>query len=132
MGLALFPFFAGFNKWYTNERRRKILLIIGQIAGGLTALASTMEGIYPADYPAEHMFWTMIFFISSLAALILLSTSLIAHPQFIRPIGYYGYAVVALNIAVAAIGFTPISEWLIGVVAIQAYIALIAYNAFRL
>ncbi|WP_455285769.1 DUF998 domain-containing protein [[Eubacterium] cellulosolvens] len=130
-GLALFPFFAGFYKWYTKEKRRKLLMVITQAVGFIAAFALIMIGVFSEDYVAQHMFWSQVFFIFNLVVLILANVSLMIHPKFIRPIGYYGLVVAVINLLFVVFYNTPILEWFTVFTAL-GYVALLAYNTFRL
>ena len=41
-GIALFPFFVGFYKWYTEEKHRRTSIVVTQIVGCLAALSLIM------------------------------------------------------------------------------------------
>jgi len=130
-GLMLFPFYAGIRRWYTKEYWRKHLLLVTQVAGFSSAFALVMIGVFSEDYPTQHLFWSQVFFVLNLAVLILANTSLITHPNFIRPIGYYGYAVAAINLTLILISTTPLIEWLTVFTAL-GYAGLLTYNTFKL
>jgi len=130
-GLALFAFYAGFHSWYTREYWRRCLLIATQAVGFCSALALVMIGVFSEDYPAQHSFWSQVFFVLNLAVLLLANTSLITHPDFIKPVGYYGYAVAAINLTLVLISTTPLIEWLTVSTAL-AYAGLLVYNTFKL
>ena len=130
-GLALFPFFAGFYKWYRGERWRRSLLVFTQVVGFFSAFALIMIGVFSEDYPAEHLFWSSVFFVLNLVVLVLANTSLITHPDFIRPIGCYGFTVAAINVAFIAVSNTPLMEWFTVFTAL-GYVGLLVYNMFKL
>lgn len=128
-GLALFPFYAGVHEWYTDERWRKRLLIGAQIFGFTSAFALIMIGVFSEDYLAQHIFWTQVFYITILVVLILANISLLTHPHFMRPIGYYGFAVALINLGFT-ISFAPLFEWSTTFTAL-GYVGLLAYNTFK-
>jgi len=129
-GIALFPFFAGLYKWYTHEKRRKISLIVTQAVGFLAAFSLIMIGVFSEDIMEQHVFWSQVFFILNLVVLILATTSLITHPNFVRPIGYYGLAVAAVNLLFVFVYNTPLFEWFTVFTAL-GYVGLLVYNMFK-
>jgi len=118
-------------KWYTDERWRKLSMVLTQILGLFSAFALIMIGIFSEDYLTQHVFWTVVFFISNLAVLILVNLSLMTHPRFMRPIGYYGIAVLVVNLILVFISFAPLLEWLTVFTAL-GYVGLLTYNMFKL
>jgi len=126
-GLALFPFFLGFYKWYTNETWRKIMLIVAQVVGCLAAFSLMMIGVFSEDNLAQHVFWSSTFFLLNLVVLALMGISLFTHPDYIRPIAYYGFVVVAINLLLIFVSNTPILEWFT-VFSALGYVGLLVYN----
>ena len=129
-GLALFPFFAGFYKWYTNEKWRKLLMTITQVVGFISAFALIMIGVFSEDYMTQHVFWSDAFFVFNLIVLILANVSLMTHRKFMKPIGYYGFVVAAINLFFVTISSTPLLEWFTVFTAL-GYVALLSYNTSR-
>lgn len=129
-GLALFPFLAGFYKWYTDEKWRKSLMMITQALGFIAAFALIMIGVFSEDYGAIHHLWSQVFFIFNLMVLILANFSLMTHRKFIRPVGYYGLAVAVVNLLFVALSNTPILEWFTVFTAL-GYVAFLAYNSLH-
>jgi hypothetical membrane protein len=130
-GLALFPFFAGFFKWYVDGRRRKVQMIVTQAVGFVAAFALIMIGVFSEDYGALHVFWSDVFFILNLIVLLFANVSLMTHRRFIRPIGYYGLAVAVINLLFIVASNTPLLEWFTVFTAL-GYVALLSYNTLRL
>jgi len=129
-GLALFPFFTGFYKWYTNEKWRKSLMMITQAVGFIAAFALIMIGVFSEDYGAAHVFWSQVFFTLNLMVLMLANVSLMTHRKFIRPVGYHGFAVAVVNLLFVALSNTPILECFTVFTAL-GYVAFLAYNTFK-
>jgi hypothetical membrane protein len=129
-GLALFPFFAGFYYWYTDEKWRRSLIVITQAVGFIAAFALMMIGIFSEDAGAIHHLWSVVFFIFNLMVLILGNVSLLTHRRFIRPIGYYGLVVAVINLMFVALSYTSTLEWFTVFTAL-GYVAFISYNTFR-
>jgi len=130
-GLALFPFYAGFYEWYTPEKRRKILMAATQVVGLVSAFSLIMIGVFSEDTLAQHLFWSEVFFIFNLLVLILANISLMTHPKFVRPIGYYGLAVAVVNMLFVVLTTTPLLEWFTVFTAL-IYAGLLAYNTLKL
>jgi hypothetical membrane protein len=130
-GLALFPFYAGLFKWYTAERRRKFLILAAQVVGVFSAFSLVMIGVFSEDSMAQHLFWSEAFFVFNLLELILANISLVTHPKFIKPIGYYGLAVAVVNLLFVVLTSTPLLEWFTVFTAL-AYAGLLAYNTLKL
>ena len=129
-GLALFPFFAGFYKWYTNEKWRKLLITITQVVGFISAFALVMIGVFSEDFMAQHVFWSGVFFAFNLMVLILANASLMTHRKFMKPIGYYGLVVAVINLLFVAFSSTPVLEWFTVFTAL-GYVGLLSYNTCK-
>ena len=129
-GLALFPFFAGFYYWYTDEKWRKSLVMITQAVGFIAAFALMMIGVFSENAGAIHHLWSLAFFVSNLFVLILANVSLMTHRKFIRPIGYYGLIVAVINLLLVGLAYTSILEWFTVFTAL-GYVAFLSYNTFR-
>jgi hypothetical membrane protein len=128
-GLALFPFFAGIYYWYTNERWRKLLIVITQAVGFGAAFALIMIGVFSEDAGAIHHSWSVAFFVLNLIVLILANVSLMTHAKFIRPVGYYGLVVGVVNLLFVGLAYTSLLEWFTVFTAL-GYVALFSYNTF--
>lgn len=128
-GIALFPFSIGFYKWYTDEKWRKISLIITQTLGSLAAFSLMMIGVFSEDYGEMHHLWSVIFFVLILIVLILLGVSLFTHPKYIRRIAYYGFVVAIINLIFASYNI-PLLEWFTVFTAL-GYVGLLVYNMFK-
>ena len=128
-GLVLFPFFAGFYYWYTDNWR-KLLIVITQVVGFVAAFALMMIGVFSEDSGAIHHLWSVAFFVFNLIVLILANISLMTHHKFIRPIGYYGLGVAVVNLLFVGLAYTSLLEWFTVFTAL-GYVALISYNTFE-
>jgi hypothetical membrane protein len=129
-GLALFPFFAGFYYWYTDEKWRKSLIMITQAVGFIAAFALMMIGVFSEDAGAIHHLWSLMFFVFNLLVLTSANVSLMTHRKFIRPIGYYGLIVAVINLLLVGLAYTSILEWFTVFTAL-GYVAFLSYNTFR-
>lgn len=130
-GSALFPFYIGLHKWSREEIGQKFLLIITQIIGCSSGFAEIMIGIFSENYQPEHSNWSKIFFILNLIVLVLGSIVLFNHPDFIKPIGYYGIGVAVINLLFVVFFSTPILEWF-AVFTALGYASLIVYNTYKI
>lgn len=129
-GLALFPFFAGLYSWYTDEKRRKWLILLTQAFGFAAAFALIMIGVFSEDAGEIHHLWSVAFFVFNLIVLILANVSLLTHHKFIKPIGYYGLVVAGVNLLFVVFAYTPMLEWLTVFTAL-GYVALLSYNTSK-
>lgn len=129
-GIALFPFFSGLYKWYTNEKGRKILLMITQATGLLAALSLIMIGVFSEDSGELHSLWSSIFFALNLLVLILMGAALFTHPNYMKPIAYYGFIVAAINLLFVLIYRIPLFEWFTVFTAL-GYVGLLVYNMLK-
>jgi hypothetical membrane protein len=133
-GVALFPFFIGLYKWYSDKQWRRILLIATQIIGFVEAFSLIMIGVFPETTGDPHIFWSDVQFILNLIVLILADAALITHPKFMRPIGYYGFLVAAIQVATLALIFmgnsSSLVEWFT-VFTTLAFVGLIVVNMFK-
>ena len=130
-GLAVFIFYIGLFMWYSRQTWRKVILIVTQMIGMGSAVALMMIGFFPGDTGAPHMLASGLFFLLNFVVLILANTSLMTHPKFIKPIGFYGLALALLSLLLDfAIG-GPIIEWFT-VFGSLCYVGLLVYNTFKL
>lgn len=129
-GIALFPFFSGLYKWYTNEKGRKILLMITQATGLLAALSLIMIGVFSEDSGELHSLWSSIFFALNLLVLILMGVALFTHPNYMKPIAYYGFIVAAINLLFVLVYRIPLFEWFTVFTAL-GYVGLLVYNMLK-
>jgi hypothetical membrane protein len=133
-GVALFPFFVGLYKWYTKEQWRKSFLIVTQIVGFIEAFSLIMIGVFPETAGDAHILWSDIQFILNLIVLILADVALITHPKFIRPIGYYGLVVAAIQVVTLVLIFmgssSSLVEWFT-VFTTLAFVGLIVINMVK-
>ena len=134
-GIALFPFFMGLYKWHMKEDWRKILLIVTQVVGVLAAFSLIMIGVFSEDFPEAHRMWSSIFFLLNLVVLVLLGITLFTHPEYMKPIAYYGFAVAAINLLFVLLFVlaysTPVLEWFTVFTAL-GYVGLLVYNMLKL
>jgi hypothetical membrane protein len=107
----LFLFCAGFRKWYTREKWRKLLIVLTQAVGFLSAFGLIMIGVFSEDCLARHPSWSDLFFMFNLIVLILANAFLMTHAKFIRPMGYCGLIVAVINVVFVASSNTPLLEW---------------------
>jgi hypothetical membrane protein len=129
-GIALFPFFIGIYKWYTTEKWRKGALLITQAIGCMAAFALIMIGVYSEDAGALHTLWSTGFFLLNLVVLILAGVSLVTHPQHIKAIAGYAFAVAIINLMFVLVSDTPLLEWFTVFTAL-GYVALLSYNTTK-
>ena len=129
-GIALFPFFGGLYKWYTDETWRRIALKVTQTVGFLAAFSLIMIGVFSEDYMTQHVFWSSVFFVLNLVVLILAGAALFTHPNYIKKIAYYSFLVAAFNLLFIFVYNTPLFEWFTVFTAL-GYVGLLAYNMFK-
>ncbi|TFG26107.1 MAG: DUF998 domain-containing protein [Promethearchaeota archaeon] len=128
-GSALFPFYIGLYKWYTEKIWHKILVTLTQIVGVASGFALIMIGIFSEDFPQPHIFWSEVFFELNLLVLILAGISLLFHPDFIKIIAIYGFVVAVINLTFIFLVETPLLEWFTVFTAL-GYAGLIIYNMY--
>lgn len=129
-GITFLPFVFGLNKWYVNKKKWKNRLIATQAVGYLSAFFLIMVGVFSEDYPMQHVFWSATLFIAFGVFVILSGVSLFRHPKFIKLIGIYGFAVVAIDIIFGLICHEYLLEWITSF-GFLSYIILITYNMSR-
>jgi hypothetical membrane protein len=126
-GVGLFPFFIGLYKWYTEEKWRRISLLVCQVVGCLAAFALIMVGIFSENSGSLHRLWSEAFFLLNFLVLILVGVSLFTHPRYLRAIAYYGFMVAAVNLALIFAPSMPLLEWFTVFTAL-GYVGLMACN----
>jgi len=129
-GLALFPFFGGLYKWHTDEKWRKVSLIVTQVLGALAAFSLIMIGVFSEDYREAHHAWSISFFVLTLIVLIMVGVTLFTHPKYIKPVAYYGFIVAAINLLFGLVYDNPLFEWFTVFTAL-GYVGLLVYNMFK-
>jgi hypothetical membrane protein len=129
-GIALFPFFGGLYKWYTSDKGRRILLMITQAIGLFAAFSLIMIGVFSEDSGELHILWSSIFFLLNLLVLILIGVSLFTHPNYMKPIAYYGFIVAAINLLFILAYNIPLFEWFTVFTAL-GYVGLLVYNMLK-
>lgn len=97
----------------SKETWRKILIIITQIVGMMSAFSLIMIGVFYENslLVGAHGTWSYIFFMLNLLVLIFANISLITHPKFIKLIAIYGIVVAIINLAFVIIGTSSVIEW---------------------
>jgi hypothetical membrane protein len=129
-GLALFPFYIGLYIWYDSHIGRRILLSIGQVFGLCAAFSLMMIGVFSADSGAPHLFWSAAFFTLNFIVMLLVITSLITHPKFMKPIGVYGYVVTVASLLFDFSVGGPLVEWFT-VFTSLSFAGLLVFNMLR-
>lgn len=129
-GIALFPFFIGFYKWYTPKFYQKIPLVTGQLIGLCSAVALIMIGVYSEDQGSPHMTASTTFFLLNFFTLILISIALLLHPDFYKLISVYGIAFNLFSLAFELTFGGPLVEWftVFGSLLFVAFLSLNTYN----
>jgi hypothetical membrane protein len=110
-GLALFPFYMGLYKWYDARIWRRAMLATGQVLGLCSAFSLMMIGVFSADSGKPHLFWSAAFFTLNFVVILVVITSLITHPRFMKLIGFYGYLVTFASLIFDFTIGGPLVEW---------------------
>jgi hypothetical protein len=132
--VCLLAFYAGLTRWNTGDRKMKILMVVAQIAGGLSALALILTAVFPLGTQTDmHRFWSMMLFVLLGFFLTFSATSLLRHPAFARWVAYYGFLTAAFNfvngaILMAVLGHVYVGEW-ISVGLFMIYVIMLAWNS---
>ena len=126
-GIALFPFFIGLYKWYSEERRFRTRLLAVQTIGCLAAFSLIMIGVFSENAGWLHDMWSDVFFVLNLIVLVLIGVFLYPHPRYIKAISYYAFIVAAINLAFLVLPSTPLLEWFTVFTAL-GYVGLLSYN----
>jgi hypothetical membrane protein len=126
-GIALFPFFLGLYKWYSEERRFRTRLLAVQTIGCLAAFSLIMIGVFSENAGWLHDMWSEVFFVLNLIVLVLIGAFLFTHPRYIKAISYYAFVVAAINVMFLVLPNTPLLEWFTVFTAL-GYVGLISYN----
>jgi hypothetical membrane protein len=129
-GIALFPFFIGLYKWYTDQKWRKTSLMITQAVGFAAALALIMIGVFSEDAGWLHHFWSQVFFVLNFLVFVLVGASLFNHPHYIRAVAYYGFIIVLISLIFGLASDTPVLEWFT-VFTSLGYVGLLSYNMIK-
>jgi hypothetical membrane protein len=111
-GIALVPFFYCLWVFHETAAWKKALLILGQAAGFIDAFSLIMIGIFSENYGYLHIFWSVIFFGTNVAVLIIMSISLLFSTKFMKWIVVYGFAVAAVNVVYFLGTAAPVMEWI--------------------
>jgi len=132
--VCLLAFYAGLTRWNTGDRKMKILMVVAQIAGGLSALALILTAVFPLGTQTDmHRFWSMMLFVLLGFFLTFSATSLLRHPAFARWVAYCGFLTAAFNfvngaLLMAVLGDVYVGEW-ISVGLFMIYVTMLAWNS---
>ena len=138
-GLASILFYIGLYKWFMNKKK-SYLLVVGLAAGAINALAIIMAGIFSETQETytQHVFWSILIFISCFPVLILVNVSIITYPDFNKLVAYYGFGVSLIDLSfLVLLVFTgvdanvPFIEWL-SVFSYISWIGVLAYYILNL
>jgi cbb3-type cytochrome oxidase subunit 3 len=127
-GIFLIPFFLGLYEWYIGGRRNKILTILTQIAGILSAFSMIMLGVFSEDYLEIHIFWALSLFTLTIFTFILPSLALYKY-KFTRNIAKFGIVATIINL-VMWIFIYPIFEW-ITILFSFCFIGIIIHSMYK-
>ncbi|MBD3255527.1 MAG: DUF998 domain-containing protein [Candidatus Lokiarchaeota archaeon] len=135
-GVTVIFFAIGLSIAYTEEKRIRIILILGQIFGILVGIALIMNGIYSEDFQPYHGQWSEVIFISIMSTELLSNYALLKNPSFRKKIAYFGFVAGFINLffLIVFIGNIPILTYFIEYLAIygaEIWVALVAINAFK-
>ncbi|MFX1507141.1 MAG: DUF998 domain-containing protein, partial [Promethearchaeota archaeon] len=98
-GLASILFYLGLYKWFLI-RKKSNLHVAALGAGLINALAITMAGIFSEtkETYSQHVFWSILIFVSFFPVLILVNASVLTQPDFSNLIAYYGFGVSLIDL----------------------------------
>lgn len=135
-GLASIIFYIGLYKWFVN-RKKSNFDVVALVAGIINAFAIMMAGIFSETTETyfQHVFWSILIFISFFLVLILVNISILTRPNFTNIVAYYGFGVSLVDLFfLVLLIFTgvdanfPLFEWL----AVFSYISWIGILAISL
>ena len=135
-GLASIPFYVGLYNWFMI-RKKSNLDVVALVAGIINALAIMMAGIFSEteETYSQHVFWSILIFISFLPVLIFVNISILNQPDFSNLVAYYGFGVSLIDMSfLVLLIFTgvdtnfPLFEWF----AVFSYISWIGVLAFSI
>ncbi|MBN1682382.1 DUF998 domain-containing protein [Candidatus Bathyarchaeota archaeon] len=110
-GISVIFFYIGLIELFTDVNWR-YLLILGQLVGLFSGIALILIGIYPEDFPAQHAFWSSIFFQFNFLAMLAVNTSLFFMRKISKRIIFYSYLCQLITLAsFLLLNGSPIVEW---------------------
>ncbi|MFW9903810.1 MAG: DUF998 domain-containing protein [Candidatus Thorarchaeota archaeon] len=98
-GLISILFYIGLYKWFMI-RKKSNLNVTALVAGILNALAIIMSGIFSEtkETYSQHVFWSILIFVSFFSVLILVNASVLTRPDFTNLVAYYGFGVSLIDL----------------------------------
>ncbi len=90
-----------------------------------------MIGVYSEDFMVAHVYWSNVFFELNLFVLILAGLSMYTHPDYLKPIAFFGFAVAVINLLFVFVIGSPILEWFTVFTAL-GYVGLIVFNTYKM
>ncbi|MCF2137587.1 MAG: DUF998 domain-containing protein [Candidatus Thorarchaeota archaeon] len=111
-GLALMPFFIGLREWWGPNKVSKILLILGQGLGLLSAVALIMIGVFSEDTGQPHLTASATFFLLNFFVLLLINIALLLVADFPKLAALYGIGIDLISMGLSFTLGGPIVEWL--------------------
>ncbi|MFW9827036.1 MAG: DUF998 domain-containing protein [Candidatus Thorarchaeota archaeon] len=122
-------FFIFLFQWYSNNKKKNILLWGTQFFGFILAFIIVLTGFYSEDFKPEHVFWSIIAGIFGFLVNVSLAFYLIKQKESIRPISYFIFFFMGFYIVFLFI-LSPqhvLTEWVVRMAGDINFI-LIIYN----
>jgi hypothetical membrane protein len=126
---ALFIF--SLRAWRTGSQRQDGLLRLAQYLGALGSGLLVLVGVFSEDYPPYHGIFSVAFFATFGVFILIFVPAVFPHPKFIRLVGVFGYAALAIDIVLGAISREPILEWAT-VSGFLLFVGLLSVNMLRI
>ncbi|UCG02009.1 MAG: DUF998 domain-containing protein [Candidatus Heimdallarchaeota archaeon] len=137
-GIASIFFYIGLYEWFMKKKKSPTL-VVGLAIGIINALAIIMAGIFSETQEtySQHVFWSILIFLSFFPILILVNKSILTFPDFNKIVAYYGFGVSLIDLSFLVFlvltgveANFPFIEWL-SVFSYISWIGVLAYYILR-
>ncbi|MCU0852781.1 MAG: DUF998 domain-containing protein [Thermoplasmata archaeon] len=130
-GAAGIIFVWGLRVWWTEERARTLAIKAAQALGLAACVFLICIGIFSEDFPPYHGIFSVAFFLTFGVFILVFIPSVFTHPLFMKPVGAFGLASLAIDISFGAVSGEPIMEWTT-VFGFLALVGLLVLNILRM
>ncbi len=133
-GLLLVVFYLGISRWQGTGRQRTKTFTAARAIGIFSGFALAGVGVFNETFDPHHLVVSVLFFLSSTVAILLVTIAMRGQPGFSRITAGAGYLTVAIGVVFAVqkpmIESITVIEW-ISVFSMLLWAALFGIDAYR-
>jgi hypothetical membrane protein len=112
LGGLLTAFFVGLRAWWRGQSRFvRLLVLVGQGSGLVSAVAIVMTGVFSENHAAEHALWATVLFIALATAVLFMGWVHVWHTDLSQRLAWAAFAVCTVDV-VSVVERRHWLEWL--------------------